>query len=236
MSRYSGENMTSEETKSNVLAFFSEAISKWVRLIQLYNTIRTTTHSRSCETEANDVLIWFQENYDRYFSYSDFRIVENRENGKQVTRDPIFDVIFQGVNITNITRNPHHFASELNMGLAALRAHLANVRNKKELIIQKETPILRVEKILSRFWLVANQLRERPRNKRPYSIEDEYDVQDLLHAILKLDFDDIRREEWTPSYAGGASKIDLVLKEEKIIIEVKKTRDDLREKNRFAAN
>jgi len=42
--------------------------------------------------------------------------------------------------------------------------------------------------------------------------------------------DDIRSEEWTPSYAGGASKIDLILKKEKVLVEVKKTGDNLTEK------
>jgi REase_DpnII-MboI len=32
-------------------------------------------------------------------------------------------------------------------------------------------------------------------------IKDEYDVQDLLHAILRAFFDDVRPEEFVPSYA-----------------------------------
>lgn len=37
----------------------------------------------------------------------------------------------------------------------------------------------------------------------------------------------MRPEEWTPSYAGSASRMDFLLKDEKIVIEVKKTRDGL---------
>jgi hypothetical protein len=59
---------------------------------------------------------------------------------------------------------------------------------------------------------------------------DEYDVQDLLHALLKIDFTDIRAEEWTPSYAGKSARMDFLLKREKIVIEAKKTRDGLTEK------
>ena len=62
------------------------------------------------------------------------------------------------------------------------------------------------------------------------SIEDEYDVQDLLHALLRLYFDDVRPEEWTPSYAGKSARMDFLLKEEKIVIEVKKTRKGLGDK------
>jgi len=44
---------------------------------------------------------------------------------------------------------------------------------------------------------------------------------------LRIYFDDIRPEEWTPSYAGGCSRMDFLLKKEKIVIEVKKTRKGL---------
>jgi hypothetical protein len=33
-------------------------------------------------------------------------------------------------------------------------------------------------------------------------LKDEYDVQDLLYALLRIFFDDVRPEEWTPSFAG----------------------------------
>ncbi len=49
----------------------------------------------------------------------------------------------------------------------------------------------------------------------------------MLHALLKLFYEDIRPEEWTPSYAGGASRMDFLLKNEQIVIEVKKTRTRL---------
>lgn len=88
-------------------------------------------------------------------------------------------------------------------------------------------PLLKIEKICNRFHLMATQLRARYNNRETIDVEDEYDVQDLLHAILKLEFDDIRPEEWTPSYAGKASRVDFLLKKEEIIIEVKKTRKGL---------
>ena len=45
--------------------------------------------------------------------------------------------------------------------------------------------------------------------------------------MLRIFFDDIRPEEWTPSYAGGSSRMDFLLKPEKIVVEVKKTRPKL---------
>lgn len=85
-----------------------------------------------------------------------------------------------------------------------------------------------VEKICARFHLVAKQLQSRHGGRKGLKIEDEYDTQDLLHAILHTYFDDIRPEEWTPSYAGGGSRVDFLLKDEQIIIEVKKTRPTLK--------
>ncbi len=78
-----------------------------------------------------------------------------------------------------------------------------------------------------RFHQVARQLTQRRRNRPTLEITDEYDVQDLLHALLRLHFDDIRPEEWTPSYAGGSSRMDFLLKEEQIVIEAKMTRAGL---------
>jgi len=78
--------------------------------------------------------------------------------------------------------------------------------------------------IFNKFHRVARQLRTRHDGRKTIEINDEYDVQDLLHAILLIHFEDIRDEEWTPSYAGASSRTDFLLKNEKIIIEVKKTR------------
>ncbi len=87
-----------------------------------------------------------------------------------------------------------------------------------------------IERIGRRFDLVARQMRRRYNNRETLTISDEYDVQNLFHAILKLFFDDIRPEEWTPSYAGNSSRMDFLLKREEIVIEIKKTRNTLKEK------
>ena len=58
-------------------------------------------------------------------------------------------------------------------------------------------------------------------------INDEYDVQDLLRGILAGLFGDVRGEEPTPSHGGLASRMDLYLKNEQIVIETKMTRSGL---------
>jgi hypothetical protein len=87
-----------------------------------------------------------------------------------------------------------------------------------------------IKLIINRFHQVARQLRKRYSDRETIEIEDEYDVQDLFHALLKLYFNDIRPEEYTPSYAGSSSRVDFLLKSEKIVIEIKKTRKNLKAK------
>ena len=87
--------------------------------------------------------------------------------------------------------------------------------------------MLILERLCSRFHLVAMQLRSRHSHRETLHVVDEYDVQDLLHALLTLEHDDIRPEEWTPSYAGGSSRMDFLLKLEQIVIEGKKSRSGL---------
>lgn len=85
----------------------------------------------------------------------------------------------------------------------------------------------RVLQLCRRFHLVARQLQSRHSGRSTLIVEDEYDVQDLFGSLLRLDFDDIRKEEWTPSYAGKSARVDFLLKRENIVIEIKKTRISL---------
>jgi hypothetical protein len=84
-----------------------------------------------------------------------------------------------------------------------------------------------LENILHRFHKVATQLRTRHKGRNTLEINDEYDVQDLLHALLLVSFTDVRLEEYGPSVAGARPRMDFLLKEEQIVIEVKKTREKL---------
>lgn len=84
-----------------------------------------------------------------------------------------------------------------------------------------------VELICKRFHTIACLFRSRGRNRPPLEINDEYDVQYLLHALLRLTFSDIRSEEWTPSHAGASKRMDFLLKQEQIVIETKMTREGL---------
>lgn len=81
--------------------------------------------------------------------------------------------------------------------------------------------------LCSRFHIMVMQLRERHDQRSTLDVGDEYDVQDLMHSLLRLFFEDVRKEEWTPSYAGKASRMDFLLPQEEIVVETKKTRPGL---------
>lgn len=141
---------------------------------------------------------------------------------------------FQSVNYRNA------FLGEINYNNSFLRG-LNSAKEILNSMIQEiqsfqETPtnelkdvdsIRIVENICNRFHLVARQIEKRHGNQSTIIVKNEYDVQDLLHALLKVNFDDVRSEECTPSYAGGASRMDFLIKQEKIVIEVKMTRKGL---------
>ena len=93
------------------------------------------------------------------------------------------------------------------------------------------TPVELVKTLCHRFHSVARQLRLRGEHRATLSVEDEIDVQDLLHALLRIQFDDIDTEEWTPSYAEGASRTTFLLNDNQLAVLVKKTRNGLTAKD-----
>ena len=100
----------------------------------------------------------------------------------------------------------------------------------KQLKEEAEKPIEALQRVFSKFHKIVRKLRDRHGDKTPLEVSDEYDVQYLLNALLVLWFDDVRREEPTPSFAGKSSRIDFLLKKEKIGVEVKMTRQGLADK------
>ncbi len=72
--------------------------------------------------------------------------------------------------------------------------------------------------------MVVRQLRLRREYRATLDVEDEYDVQDLFYALLRLEFDEVSSEEWMPPYTDCASRTTFFLPQEGIAIVVKKTR------------
>jgi len=63
--------------------------------------------------------------------------------------------------------------------------------------------LTRTINVCKRFDAVTRQLRRRHASRPTLEISDEYDVQDLMHALLLLDFEDVRAESWNPTYLGA---------------------------------
>jgi hypothetical protein len=125
-----------------------------------------------------------------------------------------------GVDPKVLARYENDLATTLELklwhGVESQKDCVASIRERLPLIEEDnrsavETTATRPEdqlvRLAERFHLVARQLRERRTGSPPLIIENEYDVQYLLHALLKVFYDDIRSEEWTPSYVGGAARM-----------------------------
>jgi hypothetical protein len=88
-----------------------------------------------------------------------------------------------------------------------------------------------VKMLCCRFHSVARQLRLRGEYRATLSVEDESDAQDLLHALLRIQFDNIDTDEWTPSYSSGTPRTTLLLNDGRLAVIVKKTRPGLSAKD-----
>ncbi|WP_394849632.1 hypothetical protein LZC95_19545 [Pendulispora brunnea] len=85
----------------------------------------------------------------------------------------------------------------------------------------EDTALEQVLRMLRRFPEVARRLGRQHRTRDGFPMNDEYDVQHLLHGLLSVFFDDVRPEEWTPSHAGGSARMDFLLKPQRIVLEAK---------------
>lgn len=84
-----------------------------------------------------------------------------------------------------------------------------------------------LRRVCARFHLVARQLRLRKEYRPTLEINDEYDLQDLFYALLRLQFDEVGTEDWSPPYAQGARRTSYLLDWDKTVVVVKQTRSGL---------
>lgn len=84
--------------------------------------------------------------------------------------------------------------------------------------------------IFTNFHRSAQQLLKRHNARDTLIIYDEYDVQDYLHSLLLLFFDDVRDEDPLPKKAGASSRGDFFLPKEGIMIETKISSDSNKDK------
>jgi len=136
-------------------------------------------------------------------------------------------------SISNFTQSPSYHGFEtikaiVAAALARLERYPAAI--KGPLPLPATAPVKNPELLIHlwrRFPLDVRQIRGRHDNRPTLDVADEYDVQDLFHALLNISFDDIRKEEWSPSYAGGSSRMDFLLPELEAVVEMKMMRKTL---------
>lgn len=68
-------------------------------------------------------------------------------------------------------------------------------------------------------------LKHRRKDQKKLAFDNEYDVQALFHAVARPWIEDIRAEEYTPSYAGSSTRIDFLLPDYSSVVEIKYVRD-----------
>lgn len=118
----------------------------------------------------------------------------------------------------------HHINKDFTY-LDWLRIHLPQERESRNAAVEKMLqPFHFIDNICDKFCTLVKVINSRHKQKPLISIENEYNAQDLFHALMLLYFDEIHPEEWTPSYAGSSARMDFLLKSEKIVIEIKITR------------
>jgi hypothetical protein len=125
------------------------------------------------------------------------------------------------------------FSPQVQKQIKDILSQVASFKDEVDAILLKYKPSLFqieatqiLEHLFLRFHSVVKQLQKRQRERKPFIVNDEYDVQDLLYSLLQIYFDDVRPEEYCPSYAGTSARIDFFLKEEQVAIEAKMTSKD----------
>jgi REase_DpnII-MboI len=97
-----------------------------------------------------------------------------------------------------------HFRERVNGKIAALKSFQGRLSLLEfPTVLPSSTQLELLRSFLRRFHAVGRQLSIRREGRPTLTLNDEYDVQDLLQSLLILLFDDVRREEWTPSYAAS---------------------------------
>ncbi|MBS9394050.1 MAG: hypothetical protein HEQ30_13160 [Dolichospermum sp. OL01] len=199
-----------------------DAIEKLKRQIQLINNLQyiipgTQYREKGFIKWKRDTAILIEQIFEKYP-----RHIQEFKN------------IFYSISAPNSLTPQQELKQGLEKGCPILESMIKEIEDYwDENNINQQPIILTLDKIkilCNRFDLVARQIQIRHSKRKTIEINDEYDVQDLFHALLTLYFDDIRDEEWTPSYAGRASRTDFLLKQEQTVIEIKKTREKLTNK------
>jgi REase_DpnII-MboI len=194
------------------------------RLQELIDLVKDTANAKgwTAHTAARD---------EKTFKYATIAVSRHAPNTYHEVTGTLEITCTDRIKITS------HKTSFYSWGLDDLYDAIANefwklpwVKTGENKSTVDSSDVALIERLLRRFHRAARQLKHRYADRPGFHIKDEYDLQDLLHAFLRALFDDVRPEEYTPSYAGSASRMDFLLKLEKIAIEMKFASASLRDK------
>jgi hypothetical protein len=201
-------------------------LEKGSKMREVLEVVHRTCSAKGWESYTSNL----DENNWKYATVSVKRFVSSSFSGDTITG--IFEFTLEnGVQISRSGTSFYKYGlQDLYDAIFSDLSKLPWIESPKREKNTPEAAIVSLEKLIKRFHVVARILKNRYNDRETIVVEDEYDVQDLLHALLRAIFNDVRPEEYTPSYAGSASRIDFLLKPEKIAVEVKITRKSLRDK------
>lgn len=136
----------------------------------------------------------------------------------------LIKVVFGQGNVNELELNTAlqsvALGSEIDVQLQILLEDIENYLMSIRYVNKSTDEVIR--DILNNFSNAIQKIIKNRRKDHPnFIIEDEYDVQDILYVILKAVFPNLRDEDAIGKVGGKTTKIDLIIREEKILIEVK---------------
>jgi hypothetical protein len=145
---------------------------------------------------------------------------------KNVQPTPISIVINKALGLEDIKENDLNsalqeiFKNDFDVETQVLIEDIERVLLTIRYINQTPDELVRV--VLTNF---SNPIQKIIKGRRSghqcFEINDEYDVQDILYVMLKSIFPNLRDEDAIPKVGGKSTKIDLILREQNILVEAK---------------
>jgi hypothetical protein len=129
---------------------------------------------------------------------------------------------------------PHRVGNNAKQAPFTLESESTNHDDLVADTVQLDTPLERVLVICSRLQYAAQALVDRREKHTELPMSDEYDVQDLLVAVLRASFRLTIEEQFLEKLANAKSgKVDVVLKDYGIVVEIKFARES-KDQSKFA--
>lgn len=160
----------------------------------------------------------FSSDFIRALANSD-NIVLKHINGQEVDKEEFDQALVQLVSSTTGIQ-------ELLIFEEVLRHDLSSKYNDL-------TSIEVVRQVLNNFSEAIKKIKTRRRGKDVFEFKDEYDVQDVLYVMLKPIFPKLKEEDPVPKVGSNSTRIDLILRDQKILIEVKMIKESDKDESKF---